>query len=458
MIGGFAEWAGIPNWVFGSPAYVSTLRYLLAVTAFVWVRAVVMRRARSAAAAAGVFAMLATGGWFAMLQRPWGLFVEPTVTREAARCAVADRLGSPEAVLGADEPGLCAPVWAGSLAGAFGPALSVLVVSALAAGRSGLGGGAWFVAGTMALDGARAPLLDLAIRPAAYAFWLGVVALFLGASRRRRPPATPVAVAGLAAGLLGPVALGDGGVPVGVTFAGAVPWAIATVIGAAFGRPPGAASLGLLCMGAGGLVTASLGGLDPWWGSASLRLGLALAVCDAAAAGLRFAARQLPTRRRAVRHLLLWSALMGTGGAWWRPDQTDAAFHGSRGSVAGRLADAMRWIDENTAPDAVVAAAPETAPWAAVLGRRRVLRMPTLQLTDDDAQRRRKLEAVLRGGRASPRIEAAFPVAYLVAAPGDFADEGVRHPEELEGRPRLSTAYATAGGIRVLRVDAPTPR
>jgi hypothetical protein len=118
----------------------------------------------------------------------------------------------------------------------------------------------------------------------------------------------------------------------------------------------------------------------------------------------------------------------------------------------------MKWLATNTEEKAIVAAAPGTAPWVSTLGGRRSLRLPELRVTQDDAQRRRKLEALVRCGRASTRIESAFPVSYIVVSPGDFADLGLRYPSDLERCSRLSTVYAGSGGIRVFRVDAPAAR
>src|SRR5207249_4287107 len=69
--------------------HAGLLRYLLLALALLWVLAALQGRRAAFLLAGVVFVLVASGFWIAALGRPYGLFVDPEITRREANMSVA---------------------------------------------------------------------------------------------------------------------------------------------------------------------------------------------------------------------------------------------------------------------------------------------------------------------------------------------------------------------------------
>ncbi len=115
------------------------------------------------------------------------------------------------------------------------------------------------------------------------------------------------------------------------------------------------------------------------------------------------------------------------------------------------VVEAATWIRRETVAGAVFVAGPEYAPAVAALGARRVLRAPTLVEPGDD-KRRRRAERLLLEERDLGELAGRYGLTHVLVAPGDFAEEGIRWPSDLDGRRRFRLRYSGAGAFRVYEI------
>ncbi len=139
--------------------------------------------------------------------------------------------------------------------------------------------------------------------------------------------------------------------------------------------------------------------------------------------------------------------------AWWDPPRTDPVAKESLEPVPEALAEAMEWLRTHTPPQAAVLAAESYAGAVPILGGRRVLRAPGL-LTAPDEERRLRLQRAVLAGHPPPALLQRYGLRYLFIALGDFRDEGVAHPEDLDALGTLRLVYANAKGMRVYEIVA----
>ena len=211
-------------------------------------------------------------------------------------------------------------------------------------------------------------------------------------------------------------------------------------------------------------LTRALGGPgDVWAGAAFCRLGLVLAAAEwMAAEAPRLGTIVSETVRSAVARrgfvpdrlpiaLVIAVALAGSLLAWWDPIRTDRVARESLPPVPEALREAMAWMRTNTVPDGAVVVADDYAAAISVLGGRRVLRAPALLPAPDD-ERRRRLQHSIFAGRPSPALLLRYGVRYVFVAPGQFREEGVTQPEDLDGNPALRLVQANAKGMRLYEV------
>jgi hypothetical protein len=430
-----------------------------------------------------VFAVMGVGFWVAVLARPYGVLADPSATRWAADVSVAGWTGTPGGFVVGEPSGT--GQWA-ALARWLGPQVVLLLptvlpvvivpMTALAIAflwrrpEASLAAILWCVAGTGDLDTVRGLgfVPGLWARPGSSLLWLLTLAAVISVARL--PLRGPAGIAAPTLLVLGWALLGSrapdldpASALLAVTFDQQF-WLVAGAAG--LWRARDRASAALVAGGALLVISRSLGGPgDAWAGQAFLRAGLVLASATwlEASSGLlsdslgRAAApwRVLPERVATA----IVIGVMAAGGtlAWWDPVRIDPVVKASIEPVPDALADAMRWIRENTPPDAALVAADEYAPAVAVLAGRRVLRAPGLVVAPDD-ERRLRLERALFEGRPPAALLQRYGVRYVFLAPGQFREHGIMQPEDMEGRGSLRLAYANPKGMRLYEVGpAPGP-
>jgi hypothetical protein len=470
------SWLGLPA---GVPDPLYDLGYwrdllTLVAAAAAWLHG--RDRGRSGFAAAVVFGVFAIGFWVLALGRPYGVLVDPALTRWAADVSVLAEAGGADGFL-AGEPGLGAPWTTLAALGTprallllSGTLTPLLLVPALALGAAGLASPArawiaatlFMAAGPGSLDALRGlGLVDGAWRrPLASAFLLAAVGLVLLASRLL-PARAALGLAVVAVVVAG--ALGADGARLGLPDSVPLltldqwPWALAALLGA---RHVGPGAAGLLAGGGLAVLASPLLGGGAWIGHGAYRLGLLVAAAEGLgvlAEGLAAAAgRGVPRVATAPRVLavLAFAALAGGFLVWRDPFRMDPVARASAEPFAPALEDAMAWVRANTAPQGTFVASAEFAPAVAILGGRRVLRSPGLAVAPDDERRLRAERAIL-AGRDVPDLVRRYGLGYVLAAPGDFARHGIQDPIELEGRGGMRLLYLNARGIRIYEIPRP---
>jgi hypothetical protein len=459
---------------------VVLLRYTLLALAVVW--SVLRARGHPARAllAGLAFVLLAHGFWAMALGRPYGLFVDPQITRCAGDVSVAAaRAAPPGEGLVVDEPGSC-PLWAG-LARRLGaspyllvlPTLVTVVVQPLIGvlvyalwprrEQAFVASFLWLAFSTGDLETLRGVgfLPGLWTHPGSAVLLVLLVAIVLALGRLR---GRGFMTAALGASLLSLWLLVRGPF-VGRSVADTLlllsldqtPWWLLAAWAWRRGTEPSARAL---ILGGAGLVLAGALplGVDAWGAHAFYRLGLLLAaagpvtgIADRVGAAL---SRVLPRRRAATD--LGAAALVLAGApvcflAWWTPNRLDPLMDASREPVAEKLVTAMEWIRGHAPPSSVFLASPDYAPFVAVLGGRRVLRAPMLGSAADEVRRERMEDKVL-SGRDPGRLGDLYGLTHVVIAPGDFLEHGIRSPEDLDRRRRFRLVYADAADFRVYEI------
>jgi hypothetical protein len=459
---------------------VVLLRYTLLALAVVWSVLRARGHPTRALLAGLAFVLLAHGFWAMALGRPYGLFVDPQITRCAADVSVAGaRAAPPGQGLVVDEPGSC-PVWAG-LARRLGPTTCLLVlptlVTVLAQPLIGVlvyalwprreqafvASFLWLAFSTGDLETLRGVgfLPGLWTHPGAALLLVLLVAVVLALGRLRMRAFTTAAVGAslLCLWLLvrGPFVGRSAADTLLLLSLDQTPWWLLAAWGWRRGTEPAARAL---IIGGAALVLASALplGVDAWGAHAFYRLGLLLAaagpvtaIADRVGAAL---SRALP--RRPVAADVGAAALVLAGApvcflAWWTPNRLDPLMEASRAPVAEKLATAMEWIRGHAPPSSVFLASPDYAPSVAVLGRRRVLRAPTLGPAADEVRRERMEDKVL-SGRDPGRLGDLYGLTHVLIAPGDFLEYGIRSPEDLGRRRGFRLLYADAADFRVYEI------
>jgi hypothetical protein len=434
-----------------------------------------LRHRRAAAVtAAVVMAVLALAFWIFALGRPYGLLVDPAITRWAADLSVAARAGGSDGFL-VGEPGLqglwAVLVRAGVAPGAllFLPTvlpLVVLLATAAAAAalaprdEAGLAAIVWLGASTGALDTLRGFGLVTTLwpRPMAGIALLAAMAVVVLAHRLLPPRAALVASV---AALLVAAAWAPAGPRIAVAEAlwlatlDQWPWIVPAAW--AFRRAPWPAARALLTGGGAALALAlGRGGDAAWIANAAYRLGVVLLATH----GLRVLADKLsagglvsprvPARSGTAALVLV--TLCGSMLVWWEPTRLDPVARASLDPVSPGALEAMAWLRENTPSAAVIVAGEDYAPSVAVLAGRRVLRAPTLAVAADEERRLRAQRALL-AGRAVPDLVERYGLAYVLTAPGQFRDPGEPDAADLRGRAGLRLVYASPRGVEVYEIE-----
>jgi hypothetical protein len=477
------EVLGLPPGVPSAVYDVGWWRDLLVVAALAAAWCEARGRRTSALAFAIVFAVLATGFWAVALARPYGVLVDPPTTAWAADVAVAGWSGGGERFI-AGESGEVG-IWP-VLAHHVRPDLlllapTVLPVFVLPAGAlaiAGLWGRRseacfagilWLGASTGGLETLRGLgfVRGLWSRPLSSLLWVATVAAVLVCVRVRSSWRWSVGL-GLAV-VFGWALLGRRGPAVSLADASLSLtldnhlWFLLGIAGLWRTREPAA---GALALGGTGLaLTRALGAPgDAWAGAAFCRLGLILAASEFVVTHLAILLRA-PGPGIVTGALARWRvgpeslargavvALVLAGGylAWWDPPRTDEIAKDSLEPVPEALVAATEWIRRETPRDAVVLADPQYAAAVSVLGGRRVLRAPGLVVAPDEERRIRLQRAVL-AGRAPAALLKRYGLRYLFIAPGQFRENGIEQPEDLDRIAGLRLAYASPKGIRVYEI------
>jgi hypothetical protein len=473
---------GIPEGLADAPADAVLLRYLLLLVAAGWAALIARGRLWPAVLAGTAFLEIVLAFWIASFGRPYGVLVDPEITRRAADTAVAS-LGGDEGALAGEPLERTPATWlarrglSSNLAIALPTVLPLLIVPALAlllASSSKpreealLAASLWLAFSTAQGEAVRGAgfLPGLWARPAASVALVAAVAVAVTAGRARRRW-VELGCGLLLAGAWSFVP------PVGpplpfaqrvlVATADQAPWLLLGGWGLLHGAPGGA--LALTVGGAAALLALPLvAPADAWGAQALCRLGLILAAAsplrrllEAAVDGLwhgRPWPARLGQREWAGIAALILAGAPGSFAARWDPGTLDTVAFASREPLSRNLAPAFRWLRENVPPDVTCMASPDYAPMVAVLAQRRVLRAPTLGERADD-QRRRRAERMLLSGR-EPDLLRRYQVGCLVFLDGDQGWLGILSPSDLSGVPGLTLRFADAHA-HVYAVDPRSP-
>jgi len=456
---------GVPD---PSTGDIVLFRWLLVVLAIACAAALGRGRRVLAALAGVLFGVAAVGFWILTLGRPYGLLVDPDITRRAAEHAVIAEAGRADEGFVTGEPRvgswtdsvtsrlsrevlLLAPTWL---------PVMVLPLTALALSRFARGEDAalaallWTLFSTGDLDTVRGTAFvpGLWARPvAALAFTLALVLLGLP-SRALTNPRAGVVLGALASSIwIAFAPAGSGADPIGallmLTFDQGLWFLLA---GWTLWTTRGGPAMSLLATGAllAGAGAAGLG-VDAWAAQAFYRAGLLVAAIPAG----RALAQSLATWVPSAGPVLLGLGAATSTLAWWAPPRWDLVARQSVEPLSDAVAEPIEWLRRETPAGAVVLAAPNYAPAVAILGGRRVLRAPTLLTPADDDRRVRLERAVLTGGTPpSPALLERYGLRYVLAAPGDFQELGVGAPHELAERPHLKLRHVSPEGFRVYEI------
>ena len=457
---------GVPDPVFG----VVALRYVLMSLALVWAVAALKGRGLLVLFAGLAFATTAVGFWVLALGRPYGLFVDAPITRAAAEASVVAASGSRAETFLAGEaaPATAAVVLAGLgvpaplliLAPTFLPLLFLALVAILLyvacpeRAQAPLAASLWLAFSTGDLE----TLRGMGIVPGVWSHpWSALAAVAVLLLAFLPVPAVARAAAVLGAGLL---LLRAPLVPVAAPRLGVAqscllltldqgPWLALAAWG--LWRGAWAASRVLIAAGAGLVLVATAGPIDPWGGHALYRVGLLLAAYGPVELLARSAGEALLDARpslsrhadalRLGRAVLVAAFIPGSFLAWWNPVRLDPVAEASVYPHSSRIAAVTDWIRNHTPPGAAFLAPPEYGPDIAVLGGRRVLRAPRLGEAADEV-RRQRVERLVLAGRGPEGPLRFYNLRYVFLAPGGFPDHGIRGPEDLESRPGFVLRYA----------------
>ena len=455
------------------PSDAIALRYAMLLIAVACAALALRGRRVLLVVAAAVFMEAALLFWTAGLGRPYGIFVDPAITRAASEVAAARLPGEDGPLSG--EPR--ARPLAARLASLGVPAdaviasptiLPLLVVPAIAFAvlllwprhESAEAATLWLAFSTAeatAIHGGGF-LPGVWSHPLGLATLLVVVVVVL-ASARLPWPRLRVALA--AAGVLALVLVRPSSdVP---PFADRLlaltvdqlPWLLLGGYGLASGAAPGAWAL---ACGGGALYLA--GAAEPWTTHAACRLGLILA---ATAPLLKLAHRAAvalvpgsvqarlggPPGRVGFAALLLFT-MPGSFTARWNPFALDAVAAESRPPLSTNVRPALAWVRANVPEHATCLASPDYAALVAIDGQRRVLRAPGLWEPADD-QRRRRVERTLLAGR-EPDLLRRYQVGCVFFAASDVGWLGADSLDALDGVEGLQRGYADAY-VRVYAVS-----
>ena len=461
------------------PADLAWFRYLLVVLAAVWALLLARGRPIVGLIAGCLFVTIAIGFWALAFGRPYGLFEDPGITRRAAEIGVRAWASPGEGILSATSP--ASDRWA-SLAGAgvsprvlirLPTALPLLIVPAIAVlihvfwparRHSAWAAVSWLAFSTGDLDALRGVgvVSGMWARPgAALAVLMSVAAIFaLGRWSRFRTAWMPIATL-LALmwwwGTASADGLGAGSALLALTLDQGL-WLPLGWFG--LFRRAETTSRALALAGAIVVLLSALPAVaaDAWAGHALYRVALLLAaaaplaeICsalgDRLSRRLRFGS--VPPGRLGAAALVA-ALVPGSFLVWWDPSRLDVVAAGSLPRVRPEVVAAVEWIRANTPPGAVIVASPAHAPAVAALGGRRVLRAPTLTLTEDDADRR-QAEVRLLYGHVANRLVKRYGVSHVLLAPGDFGEYwlGV---ETMESRGPFRLVYRDGDSVFVYAV------
>jgi hypothetical protein len=458
---------GIPDAVFHTVA----LRYVLLLLSLVWAAAVLRGRRLLVLLAGLLFAGVAVGFWVLALGRPYGLLVDPAITRAAAEASVVAASGSRSETFLAGEVAGAAPAVLLARMGVPAPLLILaptllpplflaavaLLVYAACPDReqAPVAASLWLAFSTGDLE----TLRGMGIVPGLWSHpWSASVALALVLLALVPLSGVWRAVMVLAAGLILLRAPLLGGAPAGIGLAPSCllltldqgPWLVL----AGWGLWRGAWVAARVLVASGGLLVLAAAlwpPIDPWGGHVLYRLGLLLAACGPVEILARRAGEALAAARPALarhgdaRRLGLASLIAvlvpGSFLAWWNPVRMDPVAEASVYPHSSRIAAVAEWIRRSTPKDAVFLAPPEYGPDIAVLGGRRVLRAPSLGEAADEV-RRQRVERLVLAGRGPRGPLDFYNLRYVFLAPGGFPEHGIRGPEDLEARPGFALRYS----------------
>jgi len=453
---------------------------VLLLVVLAWAMLLARGRRASAMLAGIAFAVTATGFWVLTLERPYGLFDDPGVTRWAAQVSVATSSGD------ADEGFLTGEaaersLWSFLATRGLPPSTVLLLPSLLpplflpSVGllvfglwtpreRRLLGATLWLGFSTGDLESVRGIGVAFGAwsHPETALLLIPVVGAVLAAGRLplRGTGATVVCLLPLGAMALAPAAapsLGPASSVLLLTL-DQVPWLVLGALGLRRGAD---APTRALVVGGAGLVLlgAWRPGWDQWGGYTLYRLGLLLAsvgptldLAERAGRGLK----RLPALSGMAPRPLGTAALVlafvpGSALAWWSLS-LDPMGEASLQPPSQNVGRVMAWIRTETPPDAVFVAGPTYAPQVAVLAGRRVLRAPGLGPATADDGRRRRMERIVLAGRDPGRLGRLYGLRYVLVAPGDFRDQGIEHPADLISRPGLRPRFLGPGGLSVFEI------
>lgn len=482
MMPGPGELLGIPAAIPDVPATVATLRFGLWLVAALWAVLVAGRGRRAWLLGGLVFVWAATGYWVLALGRPYGLLVDPDITRSVAAATVAAETGRDQGVLAgeADRPQLApVPARVRRLAVLWGPSfLPLVVVPGLGVlvyaiwgcrSRAPLAALLWLAFSTGDLDALRGVglLPSVFSHPWPAAALLPWVALVLAEARWGRATSVWRTALGVllvvGPGFLVPAAATPRGVSEALLALALDPgpWLPLALWG--LSRAGDGAALRLTI--GGGLLTLGTGlalPIDPVAAHALYRLGLLLAAVEPVARILLLTGEALASRwpvswprieaSRLGAVALLLTVVPSSFLAWWHPRDLDPVAAESQRPIAMPLQEAMDWIRRETPRTSVFIASANFAPAVAALGGRQVLRAPGLLESANDARRRAVEEKVLRGAQTE-RALARFGVSHLFIAPGDFTEYGLATPEAVEAFPSFQLRYRNHEGYRVYEIS-----
>jgi len=461
---------GLPEGVPDAVSGLAPLRYVLLTLALAWAAAALVGGRRRMLLAGLVFATTAAGFWVLALGRPYGLFIDPQITRAAAEASVVAASGSRAEWFLAGEPAPATPAVVLAARGVpaalliLGPSFLPVVFLAAAAiliyaacpdrRQAPVAASLWLAFSTGDLETLRGagivpglwshpctaaaalvPLL-LSVLPVA-AVVRGLAALGAGLVLFRPPFASPVDT-GLGAGQA-----------VYLLTLDQVPWILLAAWGLRRGAWPAAPAL--MGAGAGLVLAAAAWPIDAWAGHLLYRAGLLLA----SAGPVEILAERTGEALRAARpSLVLGGGVRGLGLAvlavafvpgcflaWWNPARLDPVAEASLFPHSSRIVDVAAWIREHTPSTASFLAPAEYGPDIAVLAGRRVLRAPRLGEAADEVRRQRVERLVLSGQPPEGPLR-YYNLRYVFLAPGSFAEHGIRGPEDLEARPGFALRYA----------------
>lgn len=454
----------LPALLGSDPSHQVALRYAFVAFTLGWAALVARASHRAAVIGGIVLVEVVLGFWVAGLHRPYGLFLDPGITRRAAETATAPLVGEDGFLAGEPRSGSVGTALAGwglppDAAIALPNLLPLVVVPVLGLAVFALGqprdeawiaSVLWLAFSTSQAESVRGVgfLPGLWARPGPGLLLVALVILVLAAGRLRpRTVAIAAGTAIAAAWALVPAALPP--LPLAERLMlmafDPSPWIVLGVVGLVRGGAPAVA-----LVSAGGLLFlfAPLLGTDAWGAHAMYRLGLILASAGPLAAAMRWlfenvlpsrAARAAPGPERLGLAALLVLTLPGSFLAQWNPGKLDPLAFASRDPLPENLMPAMAWIREHVPREEACVASPDYAPSVAVLGQRRVVRAPSLAVTADD-QRRRRAERMLVAGR-EPELRTRYAIGCLVFASGDEGWLGLRAREDLDGLAALEPAY-----------------